>query len=149
MFSTASNDRPVVTGNYIDGVARPAQGGRTYALYNPARPDELVGHAALSSIDDVDAAVRAAHAAYPAWSRTSYAERAARLNEVADFLESGQDDVDYRSRLFCREHGKIIKETHIEVSRLGDRFRTTAAYADRLARDEIEHGPPFDTIITR
>ena len=71
MRATGS-DTPVITGNYIDGVARPAEGGRTYALYNPARPDELVGHAALSSAVDVDAAVLAAHAAYPAWSRTSY-----------------------------------------------------------------------------
>ena len=149
MLRATGSDAPVTTGNYIDGVARPAEGGRTYALYNPARPDELVGHAALSSAGDVDAAVRAAHAAYPAWSATSYAERAAKLNEVADYLEAGQDDVDKRARLFCREHGKPIKETHLEVSRLGDRFRSTAAYADRLARDETEHGPPFDTIITR
>ena len=149
MFGTAGSDAPVTTGNYIDGVARAAVGGRTYALYNPARPDELVGHAALSSVVDVDAAVRAAHAAYPGWSQTSYEERAAKLNAVADFLATGQDDVDQRARLFCREHGKIIKETHLEVSRLGDRFRTTAAYADRLAHDDIERGPPFDTIITR
>ena len=149
MLHTGGSDAPVTTGNYIDGVARPADGGRTYALFNPARPDELVGHAALSSVSDVDAAVRAAHGAFAAWSRTSYAERAAKLNEVAEYLESGQDDVDQRARLFCREHGKPIKETHLEVSRLGERFRMTAAYADRLARDKIEHGPPFDTIITR
>ncbi len=149
MLHTGGSEAPVTTGNYIDGVARPADGGRTYALFNPARPDELVGHAALSSVSDVDAAVRAAHGAFAAWSRTSYAERAAKLNEVAEYLESGQDDVDQRARLFCREHGKPIKETHLEVSRLGERFRMTAAYADRLARDEIEHGPPFDTIITR
>ena len=149
MLHTGGSDAPVTTGNYIDGVARPADGGRTYALFNPARPDELVGHAALSSVSDVDAAVRAAHGAFAAWSRTSYAKRAAKLNEVAEYLESGQDDVDQRARLFCREHGKPIKETHLEVSRLGERFRMTAAYADRLARDEIEHGPPFDTIITR
>lgn len=149
MLHTGGSDAPVTTGNYIDGVARPADGGRTYALFNPARPDELVGHAALSSVSDVDAAVRAAYGAFAAWSRTSYAERAAKLNEVAEYLESGQDDVDQRARLFCREHGKPIKETHLEVSRLGERFRMTAAYADRLARDEIEHGPPFDTIITR
>ena len=93
MGSGGINDSPVTTGNYIDGVARPAEGGKTYPLYNPARPGELVGHAALSSVRDVDDAVRAAHAAYPSWSRTSYAERAARLNRVADFLESGQDDV--------------------------------------------------------
>ncbi len=149
MLHTGGSDAPVTTGNYIDGVARPADGGRTYALFNPARPDELVGHAALSSVSDVDAAVNAAHGAFAAWSRTSYAERAAKLNEVAEYLESGQDDVDQRARLFCREHGKPIKETHLEVSRLGERFRMTAAYADRLACDEIEHGPPFDTIITR
>ena len=149
MLHTGGSDAPVTTGNYIDGVARPADGGRTYALFNPARPDELVGHAALSSVSDVDAAVNAAHGAFAAWSRTSYAERAAKLNEVAEYLESGQDDVDQRARLFCREHGKPIKETHLEVSRLGERFLMTAAYADRLARDEIEHGPPFDTIITR
>ena len=149
MLHTGGSDAPVTTGNYIDGVARPADGGRTYALFNPARPDELVGHAALSSVSDVDAAVNAAHGAFAAWSRTSYAERAAKLNEVAEYLESGQDDVDQRARLFWREHGKPIKETHLEVSRLGERFRMTAAYADRLARDEIEHGPPFDTIITR
>jgi acyl-CoA reductase-like NAD-dependent aldehyde dehydrogenase len=149
MLHTGGSDAPVTTGNYIDGVARPADGGRTYALFNPARPDELVGHAALSSVSDVDAAVNAAHGAFAAWSRTSYAERAAKLNEVAEYLESGQDDVDQWARLFCREHGKPIKETHLEVSRLGERFRMTAAYADRLARDEIEHGPPFDTIITR
>ena len=149
MSQTGGSDAPVTTGNYIDGVARPADGGRTYALFNPARPDELVGHAALSSVSDVDAAVNAAHGAFAAWSRTSYAERAAKLNEVAEYLESGQDDVDQRARLFCREHGKPIKETHLEVSRLGERFRMTAAYADRLARDKIEHGPPFDTIITR
>ena len=48
MLRATGGDAPVTTGNYIDGVARPAEGGRTYALYNPARPDELVGHAALS-----------------------------------------------------------------------------------------------------
>ncbi|MGR3290921.1 MAG: aldehyde dehydrogenase family protein, partial [Paracoccaceae bacterium] len=55
----------------------------------------------------------------------------------------------YRSRLFCREHGKIIKETLMEMTRLGDRFRLTAAYAERLGTDENLSGPPFDTIITR
>ena len=102
MSHAGGSDAPVTTGNYVDGVARPAEGGRTYSLFNPARPDELVGHAALSSVNDVDAAVRAAHAAYPAWSQTSYAERAAKLNQVAEYLESGQDDVDQRARLFCR-----------------------------------------------
>ena len=75
MLRATGGDVPITTGNYIDGVARPAEGGRTYALYNPARPDELVGHAALSSAVDVDAAVRAAHAAYPCLLYTSPSPR--------------------------------------------------------------------------
>ena len=47
MLRASTSNAPVTTGNYIDGVARPAEGGRTYALYNPARPDELVGRSAL------------------------------------------------------------------------------------------------------
>ncbi len=149
MIATHSADRPITTGIYIDGVVKPAEGGRTYDQFNPARPDELVGQAALASLNDVDDAVTAAHAAFPAWSRLSYAERAAKLNEIADHLVADSADVEYRSRLFCREHGKIIKETKLEMSRLGDRFRTTAAYAERLATDELLRGPPFDLIISR
>ncbi|MEN8742865.1 MAG: aldehyde dehydrogenase, partial [Phaeobacter gallaeciensis] len=48
---------------YIDGEERAAKGGREYGQFNPARPKELVGHAALAASEDVDAAVRAAHAA--------------------------------------------------------------------------------------
>lgn len=142
-------DTPVTTGIYIGGEAREATGGRTYDLYNPARPDELVGHAALATTEDVDAAVKAAHGAFPAWSALSYAERARMLVEVADRIVEDADDVAYRSRLFCREHGKVLRETMLEISRLGDRFRQSAAYAERLAADEDIAGPPFDTIITR
>ena len=143
------SDSPVVTELFIDGKAAPASGGRTYDLFNPARPDELVGRAAAADADDVDRAVRAAHAAFPAWAALSYGERAAALMRIADQLVADEADVAYRSRLFCREHGKIIKETLLEMTRLGDRFRQSAGYAERLAQDEIIDGPPFDTIVTR
>lgn len=142
-------DSPVTTGIFVDGEVRQASGGRTYTICNPARPDELVGHAASANADDVDAAVFAAHAAFPAWSAKSYDERAALLRDIADKLVADEDDVKYRSRLFCREHGKIIKETLLEMTRLGDRFRLSASYGPRLGADEEISGPPFDTIITR
>jgi acyl-CoA reductase-like NAD-dependent aldehyde dehydrogenase len=148
-MTQANIDAPVTTGIYINGECRAANGGCVYDLYNPARPEELVGHAALASPPDVDEAVLAAHAAFPAWSALSYKERAALLNQIADKLVEDEDNVAYRSRLFCREHGKIIKETLLEMTRLGDRFRLSASFADRLAEDERFSGPPFDTIITR
>lgn len=148
-MDTESQDALVTTQIYIDGELREAAGGATYDLFNPANPDELVGRAARADASDVDRAVKAAHAAYPAWAALSYAERAAYLMKIADHLVEDEKDVAYRSRLFCREHGKILKETLMEMTRLGDRFRLSASYAARLAEDEQLSGPPFDTIITR
>ncbi|WP_113156446.1 aldehyde dehydrogenase family protein [Nitratireductor sp. OM-1] len=139
----------VETGIFIDGVARSAQDDRTYAVHNPARPDECVGHAARGSVSDVDAAVRAAHRAFPSWAERSYSERAELLGKIAELLVADEEDVSFRSNLFCREHGKILKETRLEMTRLGDRFLLAASYADRLQKDETLPGPPFDTIITR
>lgn len=134
---------------FIGGDEVSAEGGREYGQFNPARPKELVGHAALASKDDVDAAVQSAHQAFPKWAALSFAERAEMLRNVAAALTADQADVLSRSRLFTREHGKITKETMLELSRLGDRFLLSAAYAERLANEEQLQGPPFDTIITR
>lgn len=142
-------DAPVTTGIFVNGEVREATNGRTYDLFNPARPEELVGHAASASPEDVDAAVRAAHAAFPDWSALTYQERAAYLMKIVDELVADEADVASRAHLFCREHGKIKKETLLEMSRLGDRFALSASYAERLGNDEELNGPPFDTIITR
>ncbi|TRZ55733.1 MAG: aldehyde dehydrogenase family protein [Rhodocyclaceae bacterium] len=140
---------PITTQLYIDGTARPAADGGTYALHNPARPNELVGHAAAATKTDANAAVEAAHRAFPGWAALSYGERAAMLRRVADLMVADKIDVEARSRLFTREHGKIRRETLLEITRLGDRFRQSADYATRLAQDEHISGPPFDTIVTR
>ncbi|MCQ4080697.1 aldehyde dehydrogenase family protein [Streptomyces sp. RB6PN25] len=78
-------------GHWIDGRwQHPAQGH--YPVINPAT-EEVVGHAPEASPDDVDAAVRAARAAYEDWSRTSPAQRAALLNQVAELLTERSADL--------------------------------------------------------
>lgn len=139
----------VTTQLHIDGQARPAGDGGTYALYNPARPDVLVGHVAAGTREDADAAVKAAHRAFPAWAALSYGERAEMLNRVAGLLVADETEIETRSILFTREHGKIRRETMLEISRVGDRFRQVAGYAERLEQDEQIIGPPFDSIVTR
>lgn len=139
----------VQTQLYIDGAACPASDGGTYAIHNPARPSEIVGHAAAGTPTDVDRAMRAAHAAFPAWAALSYAERGAMLRKVAAAITQDMAEVEARARLFTREHGKILRETHLEISRLGERFVQSASYAERLAQDEIIRASPNDTIITR
>jgi len=79
-------DSVITTELYINGDSRPAAQGGLYEIHNPARPTELVGKAAEATARDVDDAVRAAHAAFPAWARQSHAERADHLRRVADAL---------------------------------------------------------------
>jgi len=146
---TGYNTAPVATQLVIDGEWRPSGSGDRLDIYNPARPTELVGSAAAATPDDVDAAVRAANAAFPSWAALSYRERAAYLYKVNEAIVQDRAELDDRIILFTREHGKILKEATLELTRLGLRFDLVAGYADRLSQDEELAGPPFDTIITR
>ena len=140
---------PVITQLFINGVPRDAENKRMYDIFNPARPSELVGKAAKASIYDVDEAVNAAHQAFPLWANLGYEKRAELLRNVAKILTEDAKEVEERAHLFCREHGKILNETFLEISRLGERFEDNANYAERLAKDEKVHGPMLDTLITR
>jgi len=134
---------------FIGGEERAPHNSDYYQLHNPARPEELVGEAASGTPEDIDAACKAAQAAFPAWAALSYAERADYLRKIADYLVADKKDLEFRINLFTREHGKILKESTIEMTRLGDRFLLCAAMAERLAKDDEFNGPPFDTIISR
>ncbi|MEM7243369.1 MAG: aldehyde dehydrogenase family protein [Pseudomonadota bacterium] len=146
-------DQIVKTELFINGEMRPSSNGAEYDLFNPARPSELVGHAADATPEDMDAAVKAAHDAFPAWAGLGYETRIAKLREIAAALTTDEDDVNYRARLFTRENGKIAREANLEMSRLGGRFLQAAAYGERIMQDEhiapAPAGPQFDTIVAR
>ncbi|WP_424988128.1 aldehyde dehydrogenase family protein [Microbulbifer sp. S227A] len=139
----------VETKLFIDGAACGTSDGGTYEIFNPARPAELVGRAAAGTPDDVERAVKAAHAAFPAWAALSYGERGALLRKVAAAITEDMQEVETRARLFTREHGKVLRETRLEISRLGERFVQSADYGERLERDDLIRAAPNDTIITR
>ena len=139
--------KPVRAQLYINGTWQESMSGQDYAVYNPARPDELVGYAASASSEDVDCAVNAAHKAYPDWSALSFLDRAEYLYKAAAALEDNAEDIKQRSVLFTREHGKILKETMLELSRLGERFSSVAGFAERIQQGESITAPPFDTLI--
>lgn len=77
------------SGTYIDGVWRKGRGERTLEVENPAT-EAVVGLVTESSFEDVDAAVAAAQAAFPAWSRTPVKERAAILRALSAQLADRQ-----------------------------------------------------------
>ncbi|WP_157855071.1 aldehyde dehydrogenase family protein, partial [Streptomyces exfoliatus] len=60
--------------NYIDGEFRDAADGRTIDVVNPVT-EEVYATSPLSGQADVDAAMAAAAAAFPAWRDVTPAER--------------------------------------------------------------------------
>lgn len=88
-----------------------AGGGQSFAVVNPG-DGSLLSRVPLSSSGDVDAAVGAAAAAFPAWSTTPIKERVQVLYRYRALLEQHRDDL---SSLISEEHGKIRSEAEAEV----------------------------------
>ncbi|WP_329585417.1 aldehyde dehydrogenase family protein [Streptomyces sp. NBC_01362] len=79
-------------GMYIDGAWRPAAGRDTIAVVNPA-DEQAIAEVPAGGAEDIDAAVRAARAALPAWAATAPAERAARIAALRDVLVARKDEI--------------------------------------------------------
>ncbi|MFF4132768.1 aldehyde dehydrogenase family protein [Streptomyces mirabilis] len=79
-------------GMYIDGGWRPAAGTDTIEVVNPV-DEQVLGRVPAGTAEDVDTAVRAARAAFPAWAATPPAERAARLGALRDVLTARKDEI--------------------------------------------------------
>ncbi|WP_432095876.1 aldehyde dehydrogenase family protein [Streptomyces sp. bgisy100] len=79
-------------GMYLDGDWRPSAGTETIEVVNPA-DEQVIGVVPAGTPADVDAAVRAARAAFPGWAATPPAERAARLTALRDALAARRDEI--------------------------------------------------------
>ncbi|WP_210636394.1 aldehyde dehydrogenase family protein [Streptomyces sp. GESEQ-13] len=79
-------------GMYIDGAWRPAAGRDVIEVVGPA-DEQVIATVPAGTVEDVDAAVRAARAALPAWAATPPAERAARLAALRDQLHARRDEI--------------------------------------------------------
>ncbi|MFF1626680.1 aldehyde dehydrogenase family protein, partial [Streptomyces sp. NPDC058272] len=78
--------------NYIDGEFRDAADGRSTEVVNPAT-GEAYATAPLSGQADVDAAMAAAAAAFPAWRDQTPAERQKALLKIADAFEERAEEL--------------------------------------------------------
>lgn len=78
--------------NYIDGKLVSPQSGNYIDNTNPAT-GEVYGQIPDSGIKDVNAAVAAAQAAFPAWSVTPVEERFRLLNKIADLIDAHAEEL--------------------------------------------------------
>ena len=104
----------------INGEWVPAEGGETFETFNPANGEKLAD-CANASPADIDRAVAAARAAFPAWAAKSPQERAALLLKVADLIDENAARLAMVETL---DNGKPIRETTlVDVPLSSDHFR--------------------------
>lgn len=93
--------------NYINGQWTPPVNGKYFDNISPI-DGKVFTKAAHSTKDDLELAVNAAHAAFPAWSKTSSTERSIILNKIAQTLE---DNLEYLAAVETIDNGKAVRET--------------------------------------
>lgn len=131
----------------IGGQAHP--GSAEFDVINPAT-GEAFARCPRADAAMLDAAVAAAKSAFPAWSRTPAAERAALVGKLADALEARAEEF---ARLLTSEQGKPLPQAQFELMASVGTLRTFAAMTIEPAtlRDDdrgkvIEHRKPLGVV---
>jgi aldehyde dehydrogenase (NAD+) len=124
--------------HFIGGEWREPSGGEYFPTVNPATARPLI-EVAQGTDKDVDAAVRAAREAFPAWSGLSGHARARYLYALARQIQK-------HSRLLAvletMDNGKPIRETRdLDIPLVARHFYYHAGWAQLLASEMPEMGP--------
>jgi malonate-semialdehyde dehydrogenase (acetylating) / methylmalonate-semialdehyde dehydrogenase len=99
--------------NYISGSWTKSSASEFFNVTNPAS-GELIARTPVSTKADVEAAVQAAAAAFPAWRRTPAGERIQYLFKLKFLLE---ENIDELSKTITLENGKTFAEAKAELRR--------------------------------
>lgn len=112
--STHSNDSRVrALTHFIGGRALDGASDRYGDVFDPAL-GKVTARVPLASGAEVEAAVAAAAAAFPAWSETSPLKRARVMFKFKELLDRHHDEL---AELITREHGKVFSDAKGEVMR--------------------------------
>jgi len=95
---------------------------------NPSDTADVVGDYVRATPQDVQAAIGAAHAAWPAWSLSTPQQRFDALDKAGAELLARKEEL---GELLAREEGKTLPEAAAEVARAGQIFKFFAGEALR------------------
>jgi len=99
--------------HWIDGRVVPGTSGRTGVVWNPAT-GERAAEVDLAAASEVDAAVAAASAAFPAWRATNLSRRAEVMFHLRELISANRKEI---ASLVSSEHGKVLSDALGEVAR--------------------------------
>jgi acyl-CoA reductase-like NAD-dependent aldehyde dehydrogenase len=105
----------------------------TLTVLEPAT-EQVLAEIPRAGVEEADAAVARARAAYPEWRAVAPADRARMLHRLADALDSRQEEL---AVLEARNAGKPIGDARGEMAMVVDTFRYYAAAPERNLGDTI------------
>jgi malonate-semialdehyde dehydrogenase (acetylating)/methylmalonate-semialdehyde dehydrogenase len=99
--------------HWIGGRAVAGTSGRKGPVYNPATGRQA-GEVDFATVEEVDAAVAAARAAFTTWREVSLAKRAEIFFNIRELVHERREEV---ARILTSEHGKVLSDAIGEVTR--------------------------------
>ena len=124
-------DKLFINGKWRDGSGAPIRS------FDPSTNDQIFA-AASAARHDVEDAVSAARAAFPAWAMTPFAERAAIMRRYKEIIERDAEEL---ARLISRETGKPFWETKTESATVAGKVDISIrAYEERTGSRETATG---------
>src|SRR3954470_3034613 len=105
----------------------------TLEVLEPAT-EAVLAEIPRAGVEEADAAVAKAKAAYPAWRAVAPAERSALLHRLADALDAEREAL---AQLEARNAGKAIGDARGEMEMVVETFRYYAGGPERLLGDTI------------
>jgi acyl-CoA reductase-like NAD-dependent aldehyde dehydrogenase len=126
---------------FVDAVDR-----GTLEVFNP-HDGSVITEIAEGRAADIDAAVAAAKAAFPAWATTPAAERGRLLLRLADAIEANADEL---VRLESTDTGHPVRDARVlDIPRTAACFRYFGGIADKVQGDVIPAEPGFLNYVER
>jgi betaine-aldehyde dehydrogenase len=109
-------------------------------VYNPAT-EEPIAELPAAGVDELDAAVASARAAFPGWRAMAPADRARLLRRLATLVEEHAEEL---TLLETRNVGKPIADSRGEVGMVADVFHFYAGAVDKHHGETIPVGGGID-----
>lgn len=104
---------PSMLSHFIHGHQVAGSSGRFGDVFDPAT-GSVQAQVPLASKAEVEEAIAAAHASFPAWAATTPLMRARVMFRFKDLLEQHADEM---MRLITAEHGKVLSDARGELTR--------------------------------
>ena len=132
--------------NYIDGEWIEPKVKDYFDVINPAT-GEVIAKTPLCGSPEVDAAAKAAAAAFPDWRRTPVQDRVQYLFKLRDLMRSNGDEI---ARLITNEAGKTFEESKAEMMRAYENIEV-ACGMPMMGKGEIveDIAPGIDELMIR